>query len=53
MRVIPINAIPVYLSESGAAVGCPPAIRFFDVYYTCPPIVGLHVVGLQGCYYDE
>ena len=49
MRVLPIHVIPIFL-DSGVLPdpgvgGCGAQIRYFDVYYRVPPVVGFSIIG--------
>jgi len=37
----------MYLAGAGSGEGCPAQIKFFDVYYVNPPVVGFHVIGSE------
>jgi len=39
------GSIPLFITTSGVGGQGPAQIRFFDVYYTNPPVVGFHVLG--------
>jgi hypothetical protein len=48
MRFIPHNTAIIFLGTSGVGSNygqIAPQLRFFDVYYTTPPVVGFHAVG--------
>lgn len=46
MRVLPIHVIPIFL---GQAAGCQTSaqLKFFDVFYTSPPVVGFDIIGCE------
>jgi hypothetical protein len=49
VQFYPANVIPLFTSGTGVGGGSSaPQIRFFDVYYTEAPIVGLQVIGFEG-----
>jgi hypothetical protein len=48
MHFYPTNINPLFTSGYGVGGGSSaPQIRFFDVYYTEAPIVGLQVIGYE------
>ncbi len=49
MNIFTVNAIPMFISEGGVGSPCAAQIKFFDVYYVNPPVVGFHVVGYGDC----
>ena len=47
MKIYTGQVIPMFLGSSGAGGAIAPQIRFFDVYYTVPPVVGFTVIGSE------
>lgn len=39
------GSIPLFITTAGVGGQASAQIRFFDVYYTTPPVVGFHVIG--------
>lgn len=47
MRIYPGQVIPLFVGDGSLGSSGAPQIRFFDVYYVNPPVVGLQVVGSE------
>lgn len=46
MQTFAVGVIPLFINTSGGVISPGPAqIKFFDVYYVNPPVVGFHVMG--------
>lgn len=42
MRILPYSVIPIFLGRPSGNDGA--ALRYFDVFYRTPPVVGFHVI---------
>lgn len=47
MKIFTVNAIPMFVGAGTPGTAGPAQIKFFDVYYVNPPVVGFHVVGAE------
>ena len=45
MKIYSINSIPLFIGTGNLSGKTAPQIRFFDVYYIDPLVVGFHVTG--------
>lgn len=48
MKIFSPFSIPLFLGTAGVGSSfgqIAPQVRFFDVYYTLPPVVGLQIIG--------
>jgi len=50
MNIFTVNSIPMFITEGGVGGAGPAQIKFFDVYYVNPPVVGFHVIGNEEDY---
>jgi len=42
MRILPYSVIPIFLGHQGVTGGA--ELRYLDVYYTEPPVIGFDVI---------
>lgn len=47
MQTFTIGSIPLFITEGVVGTAGPARLKFFDVYYVVPPVVGFHVVGSE------